>query len=52
LLFRSYPSRFDATGGHIVLRVQPGGYSYYIYVLDDSDFEYRVASIHGPFECK
>ena len=47
-----YPSRFDATGGHIVLRVQPGGDSYYIYVLDDSDFEYRVASIHGPFECK
>ena len=47
-----YPSRFDATGGHIVLRVQPGGDSYWIYVLDDSDFEYRVASIHGPFECK
>jgi beta-lactamase superfamily II metal-dependent hydrolase len=47
-----YPSRFDATGGHVVLRVKPGGDSYYIYVLDDSDFEYRVASAYGPFECK
>ncbi|MCR5325287.1 MAG: hypothetical protein K6E37_00875 [Bacteroidales bacterium] len=47
-----YPSRFDATGGHIVLRVRPGGDSYYIYVLDDSDFEYRVVSVNGPFECK
>ena len=47
-----YPSRFDATSGHVVLRVKPGGDSYYIYVLDDSDFEYRVASAYGPFECK
>ena len=47
-----YPSRFDTTSGHIVLRVKPGGDSYYIYVLDDSDFNYRVASIHGPYECK
>lgn len=47
-----YPSKFDTTSGHVVLRVKPGGDSYYIYVLDDSDFEYRVVSIHGPFECK
>lgn len=47
-----YPSRFDATSGHVVLRVRPGGDSYWIFVLDDSDFEYRVASIHGPFKCK
>ena len=42
---------FLARNGHIVLRVVPGGSSYYIYVLDDSDFNYRVLSIHGPFGC-
>lgn len=45
-------STFCAQSGHIVLRVLPGGGSYYIYVLDDSDFQYRVTSIHGPFDCK
>ena len=43
---------FLARKGHIVIRVQPGGDSYYIYVLDDSDFNYKVTSIHGPFISK
>ena len=43
---------FRARKGHIVLRVMPGGDSYYIYVIDDSDFKYHVTSIHGPFKCK
>ena len=38
--------------GHIVLRVMPGGDKFYIYMLDDSDFEYRVKSIHGPYTSK
>ena len=46
------PSSFSSRSGHVVLRVMPGGGSYYIYVLDDSDFEYRVNSIHGPFKCE
>ena len=46
------PSAFCATGGHVVIRVLPGGNSYYVYVLDDSDTEYRVLSIHGPFKCE
>lgn len=45
------PSSFCATSGHIVIRVLPEGGSYYIYVLDDSDFNYRVSSIYGPFIC-
>lgn len=44
-------STFSARSGHIVLRVLPGGDSYYIYVLDDSDFQYRISAIHGPFPC-
>ena len=38
--------------GHIALRVAPGGESYYVYMLDDSDFDYRVLSIHGPYTSK
>ena len=38
--------------GHIVLRVAPGGGSYYVYMLDATDFEYRVKSIHGPYTSK
>ena len=43
---------FRACNGHIVIRVLPGGNYYYIYVLDDSDFKYKVNAIHGPFACK
>ena len=38
--------------GHITLRVLPGGKYFYVYMLDDSDFEYRVKSIHGPYKSK
>ncbi len=42
---------FAAYEGHIVVRVAPDGKSYMIYVLDDNDQEYRVKSIHGPYQC-
>ncbi len=45
-------SKFVATGGHVVIRVCPGGASYYVFVLDDSDSNYRVAAVYGPFACK
>ncbi|MBR3075620.1 MAG: hypothetical protein IKH11_07715 [Bacteroidales bacterium] len=42
---------FLARGGHVVIRVEPGGGQYYVFVLDDSDFEYRITEIHGPYPC-
>jgi hypothetical protein len=42
----------DATSGHIVIRVAPGGDSYMVYTLDDTDSKYRVKNIAGPFKCK
>ena len=39
-------------GGHIVLRVAPGGGEFYVYMLDDTDFGYKVKSIHGPYSSK
>ena len=38
--------------GHVVVRVAPGGDEYTVYMLDDSDFSYRIKSIHGPYTCK
>jgi beta-lactamase superfamily II metal-dependent hydrolase len=36
--------------GHVVVRVNPGGGSYTIYILDDSDENFRIKAIHGPYE--
>lgn len=44
--------RITAYGGHITLRVMPGGKQFYVYMLDDSDFEYRVESTHGPYQSR
>lgn len=38
--------------GHIVVRVLPGGDSFYVYMLDDTDLECKVRSIYGPYECR
>lgn len=42
------PSSFHCTGGHVVVRVVPGGSKYYIYVLDDTNEEYRIKAKYGP----
>jgi beta-lactamase superfamily II metal-dependent hydrolase len=38
--------------GHVVVRVADGGKEYYVYMLDDTDFKYKVRSIHGPYSSK
>ncbi len=51
----NYPDinqKITGCNGHIVVRVAPGGESYYVYVLDDTDMIYRVKSIHGPYTSK
>lgn len=35
--------------GHIVVRVNPGGENYMIYILDDSAENFKIKSIHGPY---
>ena len=45
-------SQITGHSGHIVLRVLPGGEYFNVYVLDDSDFDYKVKSIHGPYASK
>lgn len=36
--------------GHVVIRVASNGV-FYVYVLDDTDMNYKVKSIHGPYTC-
>jgi hypothetical protein len=38
-----------AVQGYIVVRVESGGMSYRVFVLDDSDETMRIKSIHGPY---
>lgn len=45
-------SQVAGHSGHIVLRVLPGGEYFNVYVLDDSSFDYKVKSIHGPYTSK
>lgn len=44
--------RIAGCNGHVVVRVAPGGGEYYVYMLDDTDFDYKVTSIHGPYTSK
>jgi beta-lactamase superfamily II metal-dependent hydrolase len=45
LIDRSYKSQ----QGHIVIRVMPGGSSYYVIVLDDSKASMPVKAVFGPY---
>ncbi|MDR1631793.1 MAG: MBL fold metallo-hydrolase [Dysgonamonadaceae bacterium] len=45
-------SEFKSMQGHTVVRVQPGGGSYSVYTLDDSDQLYNVKKIFGPYGSK
>jgi hypothetical protein len=42
--------RLKSDQGHILVRVDPGGDTYRIIVLDDSAESYAVKSVHGPYE--
>lgn len=44
--------KLNVQSGHIVVRVSKGGKSYKVYALYDTDQEYRVKAIFGPYNCK
>lgn len=47
-----YKDRFNSTNGHVVVRVSPGGDRYYVYILDDTNEDYKVKNIFGPYGSK
>ena len=38
--------------GHVVIRVEPGGSRYRVYVLDNSSEARAVRSVHGPYDAR
>ncbi|MGV3660740.1 MAG: ComEC/Rec2 family competence protein [Prosthecobacter sp.] len=44
--------KLTATQGHLVVRVAPGGATYQMIVLEDSDESFRIKSVHGPYESR
>lgn len=38
--------------GHVVIRVAEGGDKFWVYMLDDTDKNYNVKSINGPYTCE
>lgn len=48
LIDRAYKSQ----QGHIVIRVLPGGSSYYVIILDDTKLDMPVKAIFGPYSSK
>ena len=52
VLGSSVVSKLAGLGGHIVVRVSPGGQRYYIYLLDDTNETYKVKQIYGPYQCR
>ena len=44
--------RLAADHGHLVVRVEPGGGSYRVFVLDDEDASYRVLAVYGPYSAE
>ena len=44
-------AKVKAYRGHVVIRVLPGGGSFYVYMLDDTDLDFRVKGVYGPYIC-
>jgi hypothetical protein len=44
--------QFKADHGHIVIRVEPGGGSYRVYVLDDTSESRLVTAVFGPYSSR
>lgn len=41
---------YKSTDGHIVVRVLPGGATYYVFILNDENEKREIWSIHGPYQ--
>jgi hypothetical protein len=45
-------SIYKSYGGHVVIRVAPGGDQYEVYVLNDADERREVLKRFGPYQSK
>ena len=44
--------KLSGYGGHVVIKVQPGGDEYEVYLLNAEDESMTIKSVFGPFICK
>jgi len=44
--------RLKSSQGHVVLRVDPGGGSFRVIILDDSAETFHVKAVHGPYQSR
>ena len=50
----AHPAEYNGIAGydgHVVIRVMPGGKEFFVFLLEDTDFEYHIKSVDGPFTC-
>jgi beta-lactamase superfamily II metal-dependent hydrolase len=52
LVIGALMDRLKSSHGHVVLRVQPGGDSFRVIILDDSAENFHVKAVHGPYESR
>jgi beta-lactamase superfamily II metal-dependent hydrolase len=45
-----FAERLKSRQGHVVVRVEPGGDTYRVYVVEDGDESGRVKAVFGPYE--
>lgn len=43
--------RLKSDQGHVIIRVNPGGNDYMIFVLDDSNEKFQIKAKLGPYNC-
>lgn len=43
--------KLSGEGGHVVVKVAPGGKQYSVYLLTTEDESFRVKTIYGPYSC-
>jgi hypothetical protein len=44
--------KLTGDGGHVVIKIEPGGKQYKVVLLDTKDESYAVKSVFGPFESR
>ncbi len=43
--------KLTGDGGHVVIKVAPGGKQYSVFLLATNDESFNVKNVYGPFEC-
>lgn len=43
--------KLTGDGGHVVIKVKPGGDEYSVYLVNETDESFNVKSTYGPFSC-